>query len=119
MMASKQLAAVIAVSLAASITSAYAGPCSSEIDRLQARIDARLGARAATAPSQKESTDALLHRQPTPKSVGQAEEGARQMSAETVQAVERAMTRARAADAAGNKDACEGALADAQRAIGG
>src|SRR6516162_5554285 len=116
MMASKQLAAVIAVSLGASMTSAYAGPCSSEIDRLQARIDARIGAKAATTPSQKESTDALLHRQPTPKSVGEAEQRLGEMSAATMQTIERAMARAREADAAGNKGACEEALADAQRA---
>jgi hypothetical protein len=116
-MAFQQTAAVAAVSLAASIASAHAGPCSSEIDRLQARIDAQLGARAATTPSQKESTDALLHRQPTPKSVGEAEQRLGEMSAATMQTIERAMARAREADAAGNKGACEEALADAQRAI--
>jgi hypothetical protein len=40
------------------------------------------------------------------------------VSAETIAAVRQAMLRARAADSAGDKNACEQALAEVQRAIG-
>ena len=58
------------------------------------------------------------HVQPTPRSIGAAEEKPGEVSAETVAAVRQAMLRARAADSAGDKNACEQALAEVQRAIG-
>ena len=57
---------VCAVALAASTSASYAGPCSHEIDRVQAEIDAKLEAKAAAGPSARESTAARTHRQPTP-----------------------------------------------------
>ena len=104
--------------IAASISSARAGPCSPEIDSMLARIDARLEAKAAAGPGAKESAGALVHRQPTPSSVASAEESLGEVSTETVAAVKQAMERARAADSAGDKNACEQALAEVQRLIG-
>jgi hypothetical protein len=117
-MAKKPLIALSAAAIAASISAAQAGPCSPDIDSMQSRVDARLEAKAAAGPSAKESTDALTHRQPTPGSIASAEEKLREMSAQTVAAVKQSLERARAADSAGNKSACEQALAEVQRLIG-
>jgi hypothetical protein len=85
---------------------------------MQTHVDARLAARGATGPSAKESTEALVHRQPTPGSIARAEEQLGEMSAKTVAAVKQGLKRARAADSAGDKKACERALEEVQRAIG-
>ena len=105
------------VMTAALISVAHAGPCSDEIAQMQARIDAGLNASATVGRSAPESTEARTHRQPTPGSVAAAEEKAGDISAKRVEAVTQAMARARAADSAGDKNACERALADAQRAM--
>ena len=107
-----------AAALAASTITAYAGPCSPEIDRMQARIDARLEAVARTGPTATEGSAALLHRQPTPGSIAAAESRLGEISPETVAAVRVAMVRAREADGTGDKAACDRALAEVQRAIG-
>jgi hypothetical protein len=102
---------------ATALATAQAGPCSPEIDRMQARVDARLAARASAGTTGSESSSALLHRQPTPDSIAKAEEGLRELSAEKVATVQRAMEQARAADRAGDASACAEALAAAQRAL--
>jgi hypothetical protein len=93
------------------VTSGYVGPCSTEIARLQA--DAKLEAKAASGPAARESAGALMHRQPTPGSIAAAEERLGDLSAQATEVAARA-----AADSAGDKNACEQALADVQRAIG-
>jgi hypothetical protein len=103
---------------AASMSVSYAGPCSAEIDRVQALIDARLEAGAAAGPQARESTGAMLHHQPTPGSIASAERELGDLPPEKTEAVEQAMARARAADSAGDRGACEQALAEVQRAIG-
>ena len=117
-MSIQRLVALNAVVLVASMSTGHAGPCAPDIDRMQARIDAKLGARAAAGATAREGTAATLHRQPTPGSIAAAEERLGELSAQTAEAIARAMARARAADSAGDKNACERALADAQRAIG-
>lgn len=117
-MAMKRLILISAVAVAASMSIAHAGPCSPEIDTVQTRVDAKLAANASAGPSAKESTDALAHRQPTPRSIAKAEEGLREMSAETAAAVKQSLERARAANSAGDKNACEQALAEVKRLIG-
>lgn len=62
-----------AAALAASMGAGYAGPCSHEIDRMQARVDTKVEAAARAGPSAPESSGALLHRQPTPGSIAAAE----------------------------------------------
>ena len=109
---------VCAAALAASMSAGYAGPCSHEIDRVQAEIDAKLEAKAAAGPSARESTAATMHRQPTPGSIAAAETRLGDVSSQKVEAVAAAMARAREAYYAGDETACEKALADVQRALG-
>jgi hypothetical protein len=107
-----------AAALVASTIAGYAGPCSNEIDRMQARLDARAEATARTGPSAPESPGALLHHEPTPGSIAAAESKLGDVSSRTVQVVEAAMARARKADLAGDKSGCDQALADVRQAIG-
>ena len=115
-MSSNRLGVLVSTALALSIAPSHAGPCSPEIDRMQARVDAMIAATAAAGPAGRESTAAKMHRQPTPGSIAAAEErlgeGAR---AERALA---ALAQARADDRAGNQSACERALADVQRVLG-
>jgi hypothetical protein len=107
-----------AIAFAASISASYAGPCSDEISNMMARIDAKLEAKAAAGPTARQGVGAGMSVQPTPRSIAAAEEKLGEVSPQTVDAVRQAMSRARAADSAGDKNACEQALADAQRAMG-
>jgi hypothetical protein len=117
-MAIQRLSVLSAVIVVALTSSSYAGPCSGEIERMQASIDAKLNAKAEKGASEKESPGALMHRQPTPGSIAAAEQKLGEASAKTSDAVAQAMARARAADSAGDKNKCEEALAEAGRAIG-
>jgi len=90
----------------------------SEIERMQAHLDARLEAAASTGPSLPEGSNALLHRQPTPNSMAAAEVAHGKISPEKAKVVRAAMARARKADQAGDKATCEQALAEVQRTIG-
>jgi hypothetical protein len=117
-MSIQRLLVACAAAVAAAMSASYAGPCSHEIDRVQAEIDAKLEARAAAGPTARESTAATLHRQPTPGSIAAAEARLGDVPPEKVGAVVAAMTRARDADRAGDQSACEQALADVQRALG-
>ena len=102
------------IAIIASVSSSYAGPCTDEISNIQARIDAKLQAKEAAGPTGRQ-VGASTHVQPTPRSIGAAEEKLGGVSAETVADVRQAMLRARAADSAGDKNACEQALAEVQR----
>lgn len=105
-----------AVALILSSSAAYAGPCSNEIDRMQARVDAMIEAAAAAGRAGREGAGATMHHQPTPGSIAAAEEKLGE-GAQAERALA-AMAHARAADRADDKSACERALADVQRAIG-
>jgi hypothetical protein len=107
-----------AITFAASISASYAGPCSEEIGNMMVRINAKLEAKAASGPTAREGVGAGMSVQPTPRSIATAEERLGEVSPQTVDVVRQAMSRARTADSAGDKTACEQALADAQRAIG-
>jgi hypothetical protein len=107
-----------AAALGLSISLGYAGRCSHEIDRVQARVDAKLEGLAGAGPSAVESTAALRHHQPTPGSIAAAERKVGDISPETVTALTAGMTRARAADLAGDQSACELELAGVLRVIG-
>ena len=106
-----------AAALAASMSAAYAGPCSPEVTQIQNLIDARIHVKAgaATAP---ESTAAKTHHQPTPSSVAAAEAQLGQLSPEEFTAVNAAMAQALKADGAGDRSACEQALAEVKRLLG-
>jgi hypothetical protein len=118
LMNAKSIATLVAAALIASTISSLAGPCSTEIDATQARVDARLAAKGAAGPSATEGLGALTHRQPTPDSIAAAEEKLGEVPAKTVQEVTQAMARARAADDAGDRSVCEQALAEVRRVLG-
>jgi GTP cyclohydrolase FolE2 len=103
--------------LTVSISVSYAGPCSQEIVRFRAVIDAKQHSNAAAGLSAPESTAATTHRQPTQRSIGAAESQLGEVSPEKLQAVLSAVDRANEADRAGDQIACEEALADAWRAF--
>jgi hypothetical protein len=107
-----------AAALILSTSASRAGPCSQEIDRVQAAVDAKIEAIARLGRSARETTGARLHHQPTPGSIAAVESSLGELSAQTVEAVTAAMARARKADRAEDKSACAQALADVQRAIG-
>ncbi len=117
-MSIQRLLMASAAALAASMPASYAGPCSHEIDRMQAEVNAKLEAKAGAGPFARESPGALVHRQPTPGSIAAAERRLGEVSPQTVRTVAAAMARARAADLAGDQSGCEQALADAQGALG-
>src|ERR687885_2274920 len=104
------------VALATLIHPGEAGPCTAEIDQLQTQLDARLEATAAAGPYGRESLGADLGHQPTPGSIARAEErlgeGGDLDKALTI------LQRARDLDQAGDKAACQQALAEARRAMG-
>jgi len=106
-----------AIAFIASASASYAGPCTDDIEKMRARIDAKLHAMAAAGPTGRQ-VGASTHVQPTPRSMAAAEAKLGEVSAETVAAVRQAMLRASAADSAGDKNACEQALAEVQRSIG-
>lgn len=116
-MSAQRVAILTAAFFAAPVPTAEAGPCSTEIDRIQARIDARLAATATTGAGAPESPAALLHRQPTPKSIAKAEEGLGELSVERALSVQRGMEEARAADRVGDASACAKALTAVQRSL--
>jgi hypothetical protein len=109
---------VLAAALAASASAVQAGPCAQQIDLMQARFDAKLEAAARKGPTARETNAATDHRQPTPDSVAAAESKLGDISPGTIEVIEAGMARARKADLAGDRGACEQALADVQRAIG-
>jgi hypothetical protein len=110
--------ALSGAALVGSVAASFAGPCSAEIDAMQHRIDAALEAKAAAGPAGKEGTAAGLSHQPTPQSLAAAEEKLGDIPAATVDAIRQAIARARTADSAGDKSACEAALAEVQRLLG-
>ena len=85
---------------------------------MQARIDAKLEAKAAAGPTATEGLAAGRSDQPTPGSIAAAEERLGEISPQTLEAVRQAMAQARALDSSGDKAGCEQALADVQRAVG-
>ena len=103
---------------AASTSACYAGPCSQDIARLQAAMDARVGAAAAAGPRAAEGTAATMHRQPTPRSMATAESKLGGLSPDQVKAARSAITRARQADSANDESACKQAITDAERTLG-
>jgi hypothetical protein len=107
-----------AMAVAATASAAYAGPCSDQIDAMQARIDAKLEAKAAAGPAAKQGVAAGMGMQPTPASIAAAEQKLGEISPRKVKAMKRGMARARVADKVGDLRACRKALAAVQRVLG-
>src|SRR5215471_17902934 len=80
--------------VAASTNANEAGPCSPEIYSMEARIEARLNAKAAAGSTAQESSEALLHRQPTPRSIAAAESRLGTVSPQKLDAITQGMARA-------------------------
>jgi hypothetical protein len=91
--------------------------CSADIDRAWAEVNSKIQARIAAGRSAPQSTIALLHRQPTQSSIAAAEETLVDVWQPLETAVA-ALARARQAEHANDKMACDAALAEAQRVIG-
>ena len=107
-----------AIAFAAPISIGHAGPCSERIGDMEVLINDKLAANAAAGPNGQEGRAAGMSVQPTPRSIATVEEKLGELPPEVVEVVTQAMSRARAADTAGDKNACEGALADAEHALG-
>jgi hypothetical protein len=77
------------------VSACFAGPCTDEIDRVQVKVDARIGAIAKGGRLGKESVAAQLNRQPTPESIAAAEAklGEGRRAEEAVAALARARRR--------------------------
>jgi hypothetical protein len=97
-------------------TPGLAGPCTSQIARMQAQVDARIETLAQSTQAAPESTTALLHHQPTPGSIAHAEKKIGEGKGPE-RAIE-ALDEARAADRAGDVKACKKALSLARKALG-
>lgn len=93
-----------------------AGPCTAEIDSLQATVDAKIDATAGVGRMGRESSAATDHRQPTPGSIARAEESLGEGG--SYDQVLAALNQARTADQAGDAGACQRALAAARDAMG-
>jgi hypothetical protein len=104
--------------LVLSASTTYAGPCSGQIDAMQARFDAKLEAKAAAGPTAKQGVAAGMSMQPTPASIAAAEEKLGETSPRKVKAIKRGMARARVADKVGDLRACRKALAAVRRVLG-
>ncbi len=91
-----------------------AGPCTNDIERMDDRINAWLDKVAADEPAKRQSLGADVHRQPTPRSIAEAEG----VPPARISRVRDAMGRARNADSAGDKAACEQALAEIPPLLG-
>ena len=94
---------------------AEAGSCTRGIDRMQARLDRALEARAAAGPFAPESALATRGRQPTPATIAAAE--SRYDGWPAGRRAVAALARARRAEAAGDARACRAALGRVERTI--
>ena len=101
--------------LALAPLAAHAGPCSQDIERMQARFDARIEATIDTARFARDARGALglPAAKPGPHASAEDPRGGSWMGDAVA-----AMARARDSDRAGDQSACTRALADVQRAIG-
>jgi hypothetical protein len=88
--------------VAASTIGSQASPCFAEFYSMEVRIEALLNAKAAAGPTAQESREALLHRQPTPRSIAAAERRLGTVSPQKFDAIKQGMARAHEADSAGD-----------------
>ncbi|WP_210483657.1 hypothetical protein [Microvirga antarctica] len=114
-MTSFRLAGAV-VTMVLSVGAAIAGPCTVDIDKMQARLDERVDSVAGKGATGKQAETAQLHHQPTPQSIAKAEE--KLGEGIPLEPAAAALVQARQADAAGDKAACEASLAEVRRIIG-
>jgi hypothetical protein len=113
----REVLVLSAVVVALSPQPGRANSCSQNIDRAWSQVNATIQARNAAGRSVAQSTTGLLHRQPTQSSVAEAEKTLVDVWLPMETAVA-ALSRAREADHANDRIACEEALAEAHRVIG-
>ena len=113
----RELLVLSAVVVTLSSQPGRAASCSQDIDRAWAQVNAKIQARSSAGRSVPQSTIGLLHRQPTQSSVAAAEKTLVDVWLPMETAVA-ALSRARKADYANDRIACEEALAEAHRVIG-
>ena len=111
-----QMFVLAATALALSTLPGRAGPCAQDIDRAWAQVDAKIHARIAAGRSAPENVIGLLHHQPTLSSIVAAEKALGQGWTPVEVAVS-ALARAREADQAGDRSACDQTLAQVQHTI--
>lgn len=111
-----RLLALSAVAVAFSAQAGRANPCSPDIDRAWTEVGAKIQARTAVGRSAPQGSIAMLHRQPTQASIASAQETLIDVWRPMETAVA-ALARAREADRANDRMACEAALEDVRRAI--
>jgi len=111
-----KLLVLSAAAVAFSAQPGRANPCTQDIDRAWVQVNAKIQARIAAGRSLPQSTIAFLHRQPTQSSIATAEETLVDVWLPMETAVA-ALARAREANRANDRIACEGALAEVQRVI--
>jgi hypothetical protein len=80
-------------------------------------IDAKVHAETHAAPILPQSNAATMHRQPTQRSISDAEIGVGLISPNVAKAVRAAMMRALEADRAGDRNECEEALTQVERLL--
>src|SRR5260370_39127892 len=100
----QRLCIPVTAAITFSIVPSFAGPCSSEIDRLQSGVDALIAATAVGGPAGRESKAAMTHRQPAPSSIAAAE--ARLKEGASAERAKASMGRVAAADRAGQTTTC-------------
>ena len=111
-----QMLVLSAAALALSTLPGRAGPCAQEIDRAWAQVDAKIQARIAAGRSAPHNVIGLLHHQPTLSSIAAAQKTLGE-GWTPVEAAVAALARAREADQAGDRSACDQTLAQVQQAI--
>ena len=117
-MTTRAVLAFFAVLCAAFPAPSRAGPCAEDLYKADVEIGKRLDAIAAKGRPGPESDFATTHHQPTPSTVAGAEEKVGDISSAQVETVRRFMAEAKTADDAGDKAACETALAEARKIFG-
>jgi hypothetical protein len=98
-----------------SCDSAVAGPCTAEIGKTQAQIDAALDRQAGTGKTGSETAAATAHHQPTPETIAAAEKALGEGA--SIRDALAALAIGRAADDRGDAAGCREAIANAQKAL--
>jgi hypothetical protein len=108
---------LVSLALALLAAPAHAGPCTQQIYDFDIALNKKLQAAAAAGKAGAQSLAATTHRQPTPKSIEQAEVQLGDISAANAEAFTKAMDDARKADAASDLAGCEKALKAARQML--
>jgi hypothetical protein len=101
-------ALTVAIALGQSLASAAAGPCTQDIAQIEQAARAANG--PDSGPTAPQSTNAQLHRQPTPGSIRQAED-------QTSAAFSAALASAKEFDAQGKRAECQSKVDELKRML--